>query len=378
MRNVSTFLDRTRWVAALLVAAGHLRNFLMVDWSAVTRHDSLTGSFYWLTGFGRIAVIVFFVLSGYLVGGRAFVTIESGAFNPKSYALNRLSRLYPPLLVAIVLTVLFDTVGLHFGNAFGYYSHPNTYHVAGEFASVPDTLNGRTALLNLLFLQTILGPTFGSDTPLWSLANEFWYYVIGPLAGLCLFGTIRSRVMLIPALVLLLATVLWLNDSIALLSATWFAGAFAYQYSKPLPQAATRSLFVLFCGVAAAVRSDHWFAAHQLVADLAVGASFAAVLCSAGRPGPAPVTATLASRLAGFSYSLYLVHVPLLFFLAAFSLQRFSTPERLQPGFDSLLIYLVGLASSIGLAYGVSRVTEARTEEVRAWLRPWRNVGAIE
>jgi peptidoglycan/LPS O-acetylase OafA/YrhL len=33
---------------------------------------------------------------------------------------------------------------------------------------------------NALFLQTILVPTFGSDVPLWSLANEFWYYMLFP------------------------------------------------------------------------------------------------------------------------------------------------------------------------------------------------------
>src|SRR6202030_1593882 len=34
---------------------------------------------------------------------------------------------------------------------------------------------------NLFFVQTILCRTFGSNGPLWSLANEFWYYVLFPL-----------------------------------------------------------------------------------------------------------------------------------------------------------------------------------------------------
>jgi hypothetical protein len=35
--------------------------------------------------------------------------------------------------------------------------------------------------VNAFFLQTIAGPTFGSNGPLWSLAYEWWYYVLFPL-----------------------------------------------------------------------------------------------------------------------------------------------------------------------------------------------------
>src|SRR6185369_2558000 len=45
------------------------------------------------------------------------------------------------------------------------------------------------ALANAVFLQTIAAPTFGSDAPLWSLAYEFWYYVMFPLLMLVLLGT---------------------------------------------------------------------------------------------------------------------------------------------------------------------------------------------
>jgi peptidoglycan/LPS O-acetylase OafA/YrhL len=36
---------------------------------------------------------------------------------------------------------------------------------------------------NLAFLQTIAVPIFGTNGPMWSLANEFWYYLIFPLAA---------------------------------------------------------------------------------------------------------------------------------------------------------------------------------------------------
>jgi len=33
-------------------------------------------------------------------------------------------------------------------------------------------------LENLGFVQTVSVPVYGTNGPLWSLANEFWYYVM--------------------------------------------------------------------------------------------------------------------------------------------------------------------------------------------------------
>ena len=42
---------------------------------------------------------------------------------------------------------------------------------------------------NLVFLQDLYVPTFGSNWPLWSLANEFWYYLWFP----ALFMIVKRR-----------------------------------------------------------------------------------------------------------------------------------------------------------------------------------------
>ena len=340
----------------------------MVDWGEVTRHGGAVAAFHWWTGFGRISVIVFFVLSGYLVGGRALAAIHNGTFDPAGYTLNRLSRLYPPLLAAIVLTAILDGIGLHFSNTLGYYDYPSTYRLTGQFAPVADTLNARTALSNLLFLQTLAAPTFGSDGPLWSLANEFWYYILGPLAFLCLLGSSPGRLRVLAVFAALVAAAFWLNGTLLALSVTWLAGAIAYRHARRLPSPAAIGLMILFAGVAAAERSIRWFPEHQLTADLTLAVFFALALWSLGRPGSAPVRGTLSARLAGFSYSLYLVHVPLLFLVSASALQWLSTPVRLQPGALSLSLYAVGLGCAIALAWLVSRVTEARTPRVRDWI----------
>jgi peptidoglycan/LPS O-acetylase OafA/YrhL len=43
-----------------------------------------------------------------------------------------------------------------------------------------DHLGPEVLLGNLVFLQAILVPTWGSNGPLWSLAFEFWFYIWFP------------------------------------------------------------------------------------------------------------------------------------------------------------------------------------------------------
>ena len=139
-----------------------------------------TSLFYAWTGLGREAVMVFFVLSGFLVGGA--VMRAGPAFDWRTYAIARLSRLWVVLVPALLLTAALDTCvasswpsilsGSHYAD---WQSGPSPQ---GLYAK--DWL---TALGNLLFLQTLVVPVFGTNTPLWSLANESWYYLWFPLAA---------------------------------------------------------------------------------------------------------------------------------------------------------------------------------------------------
>jgi peptidoglycan/LPS O-acetylase OafA/YrhL len=279
-------------------------------------------------------------------------------------------------VVALLLGALFDQIGLHWVNSFGYYDYPNTYGVSGESHGVGDAANLTTALANLLFVQTIAAPTFGSNSPLWSLANEFWYYAFIPLAVLLLHGSKRP-LRLAGGLVLVAVALVWLPRDMLILASTWIAGAAAYLWTRPLGGGARLALLAAFVGIASVLRTLHPFAEFSLGEDLAVGAAFAALLWSLGRPAVRGAAQDdWAGRLAGFSYSLYLVHVPLLFLIAAASLQGFGAAARLQPGAESAALFAAAMATVLGLAYAVSRVTEARTDEVRRRLGRWLAGGA--
>src|SRR5579863_1104724 len=67
--RASVYLDALRGTAALLVVLGHLRTAFFVPLSQITGHKVFWFVIYAVTNLGHQAVIVFFVLSGYLVGG---------------------------------------------------------------------------------------------------------------------------------------------------------------------------------------------------------------------------------------------------------------------------------------------------------------------
>jgi peptidoglycan/LPS O-acetylase OafA/YrhL len=69
-------------------------------------------------------------------------------------------------------------------------------------------------------------------------------------------------------------------------------------------------------------------------------------------------------ELAGFSYTLYVVHIPVLIFLRAAWLPYEPWPAT--PGYLALGVLLA--AAVAVYAYGISRVTESRTGAVRDWL----------
>lgn len=59
-----------------------------------------------LSRLGHEAVVVFFVLSGYLVGGRSLQRAIEGRFDVPAYWLDRVTRVYVPLIPVLGLTAL--------------------------------------------------------------------------------------------------------------------------------------------------------------------------------------------------------------------------------------------------------------------------------
>lgn len=224
-KNLSNNLNCFRWTAALMVVIGHLRSFLFVDYGKVEHHTLFSKGFYFITGFGHQAVIVFFIISGYLVGGAVLKKYKAKQLNNdyiKVYFIKRFSRIYAVLIPALLIGYLFDNLGSF------YFSdlYHNMFHISAMNYDVVERLHFITLFGNIMNVQTILVPTLGSNGPLWSLANEWWYYMLFIL----LFINNVSRVIFF----LLIFILLFMNEQILVYSSIWLMGAFLVTIKKKI------------------------------------------------------------------------------------------------------------------------------------------------
>jgi len=140
-----------RGFAATYVFAGHL--FL-------ERILPETNPLRFLFGFGQEAVMLFFLISGFVI---YYSTERRADITFREYALRRFLRIYPIFLIALVLSVLCA----------------RDIHVLGYQLTV------RQVLGNLFMFQDFKGgkpgvftDALGGNAPLWSLTYEWWFYML--------------------------------------------------------------------------------------------------------------------------------------------------------------------------------------------------------
>ncbi len=339
-------LDLLRGIAAVAVVVGHIRLHFFRE---------AIGPSFWYPDFAHEAVIIFFVLSGYLIGRSILQAVARKTWSSRAYAANRLIRLWLVLLPALILTAVWDNLGLWL---FGAASRsPN-------FGSD----SAATFLGNLMFLQRIATPTFGNNYPLWSLSYEFWYYVAGPL--LVFACAVESGPLAgclgLSALVILAAT----GRTITAYFGMWLLGLSVSLWPRRevLARKAARHLVLIPFALALLVGTVCYRTSGSAKLDF-LGDGFVAISAAAliyvliHDPRPAADRAlygTVAAALAGFSYTLYLCHNPLLNVLSC----AVARPRWPLDGPHLLMVPPV-VALTLGYAYVIYCFTERYTGRIR-------------
>jgi peptidoglycan/LPS O-acetylase OafA/YrhL len=322
-------MDAIRGAAALAVVAFHIRYKFFLDYSEAVSTAWPTRLFYVATSFGHDAVMVFFVLSGYLITGTVLKDVKADRWSWSRYLLNRLTRLYVVLIPGLLLTVAWDLLGLHLFPAHPAYTGA-TQVWKHDFFDVRATLTPSIFFANAVFRDAIAGiPPLGSNSPLWSLTYEFAYYMIFPAALLAL----RPRAgVSMRALYGLMAAALiyYFGRRILLYFPIWLMGL-AVRVVPPRPTAGVAAVrlrnlaavvLVLAC---TAFRHTALFQrlagnASLEIGDFVVGLAFAAalyVLLLDARPDGGGVYDAVARGGAHISYTVYVVHMPFLIFVRA-------------------------------------------------------------
>lgn len=194
----SVYLDLTRLLATLMVVLAHVEYF-----GAIPK-----GAWGLVPTVGREAVIVFFVLSGFVIAS----TVAQQRPSAREYAVARLSRLYSVALPVLLLGLACALAV----RAFTDVLPPHGYVLDKLYVYLP---------FHLLFLgqHWNLAEVPPYIEPYWSLNYEAWYYL---LFGLACYLDGRRRILLVALALALMGYKLWL------LLPVWLAGVWLCRRSR--------------------------------------------------------------------------------------------------------------------------------------------------
>jgi peptidoglycan/LPS O-acetylase OafA/YrhL len=352
MRARNHALDGLRGLAALGVLTLHVWMFTVQGAHGREELVSL------LTGELRLGVVLFFVLSGYLLAGPWVASALEDRPTPRlgRFAVKRAARIVPAYWVAML------------GSFWLLAGSGHDYEVgAGQLP------------LFAAFGQNYVASTAGRlDPPMWSLVVEVSFYAVLPLAGWVLVRCARRGRMVAAC------------AGLAGLGVAWSAAGALLAWPETAMSTLPTFLPVFACGMAAAalthrrvaarglarglmvsgavlVCADAWWH-HQgtgmtghVVRDLPAALGFAAVVAAVAAHPPAVLSRAPLRSLGTISYGLYLWHLPVLLWL------RF---EGLMPGgFVVAWLEVTALAALVASASWVL-VERPAIEAVGRW-RPW-------
>jgi peptidoglycan/LPS O-acetylase OafA/YrhL len=245
------------------------------------------------------------------------------------------------------------------------------------YFNISERLGADVLLGNLFFLQTILTPTLGSNTPLWSLANEAWYYLLAPLLILaCLRSTPPVR--RIACALGLLAAGCFVGAGISSYFIVWLFGAGVHLLRRPLLRHSWPAW--LLAGGTCIAQRLHLVPSGALfnwAADTLIGVGVALLINHwMHRSLPAGRLAKTHQVLAGFSFSLYVCHWPIGLLLVAASQRFFGFGIQLPFTLPNLCFYLGVLGVVVLFCFLFSRLTEKHTASLQARLSSWLGVAS--
>ncbi|NML31233.1 acyltransferase family protein [Paraburkholderia antibiotica] len=343
-------IDVMRGIAALLVAYFHCRQVVWVGMQAF--HQNVGHSFSpgalaaYLTfpiAWGSAGVPIFFVISGYCIHrGGALRLVGNPAYrlDVGNFWLRRFTRIYPVLLAALVLTFALDSLSLQL---------PPVSHKIREIGL-------HAFLVNLFSLQGVAGKTYGSNGALWTLSLEVQFYAIYPL----LFALRRrigmNAVLAIVAAINIVSAYLLERHDIQFFTSYWLSwtlGAWIAD-AKARGTAGARApawLYVLAAAFIVGGCVAFHFGQYGAFQLWALG--FACYLHKALDPrdgarhtprGLRALSETVSralsrvlSRCGDFSFSLYLIHLPIFVLLSSW-LFRSSLQMSIWPSFGYMLV----------------------------------------
>lgn len=375
-KGFSLYLDAVRFLAAVAVFLSHVP--YVVD-----------GMLWQLAGLGHEAVVVFFVLSGFVI---AYVCAGRGE-SAREYVIHRSLRIYSVALPAMLLTVVTYALIMHYNPSslaaiapnfkplvptlwYGLTFTNQSWQEIGILTNLAYWSMGYEVLYYLLFgvcfylrgwrrygyacvVLLLMGPSILLYLPVW-LAGVVLYYICQTPARASIAKYQLWCLLLISSLLIVLlcqhGLQTWLNDRVL----AWL-GTDISRFILPTADAFASDYLLTLAVVL------HFYAIYQLCV-------FAAQVTPSNNlisthPPTAPQTAPWLQRcwqrilpwiprLAAHTFSLYLLHMPLLYLVLAFTpYQRFGLLSLVAVALVPLLIYAISVPIETQRRYWQQRLS---------------------
>ncbi|MCW3999399.1 MAG: acyltransferase [Candidatus Bathyarchaeota archaeon] len=340
--QASVYLNVLRLFAAELVVVSHF----------ITSYRPMALTSFFLGGMlGGVGVFVFFAISGFLISYSLLQKMQNRQYRFRNYLVDRFSRIYSGLLPCMLFTAaiagaIYLSNNVYFNHLSEIESAPTLQSFLATAVMVEDFPSGPfNVTTHVLFGGAVapqnVGP-FGFNAVLWTLVVEWWIYMfIGwlILGGVGLSGSDKTRAKKAMFLAfggafgVVLAVLAWEYSAFILV---WFLGALVMvAASSPAVQSklknpvAGKVLAALLVLVFAAVVWEGYViyaVSHEsfnlLFGLLVSGCVFLGLLLlnNAHLPHISGVllrkrVAQTSHGIAAFSYTLFLIHYPLILFL---------------------------------------------------------------
>jgi peptidoglycan/LPS O-acetylase OafA/YrhL len=306
--------DVVRGLAAIAVLVTHV---VVIYVARITGSDRPL--FYWAEILARHAVLVFFLLSGYLITVSILLNIKkNGKFDGVHYLTSRIARIYPPLCGAMLIILVAWAVIHAFGlPGAAQYGLPTDKYIETDAFSVTVVDFIRALLMQDGLLTT--------DSPLWSLYAEFHIYLIAMLGAMTYFarGNLRYVWLCLGTLLFVIWSYLWVWFIFYAL--IWALGALVAIANSRVERIRAATRVSAWAAIVSVIAIAGWFAVapdHDafvvnrppllpgFVVQALCSVCYAYLLFSSNalnRVMPQALATT-----GDFSYSLYVIHYPLL------------------------------------------------------------------
>lgn len=344
-KSLSIYLDFLRFLAAMAVFVGHAKGYVMPEIPRIIGSHADEG------------VAVFFVLSGFVI----CYVVDVKERDWRKYAFSRFVRMFSVVPIALAITYAVDNIGLHH------------YREGYENISWFDQNYLSPLLRSISFTNEVwaLSSTFGTNHAYWSLGFEVQYYIAFAIIS---FLPLRWS---------FLFFLLWVSlvgPLIVLYASLWGMGVVLYFAIKADVSHDRKITWAILCFSCVAyfalklgfrdykIGIPNWGTPPELLGSFLYNISLG-VIVSANIYAAKGLNIFSSSHrfdfgrairwAAGGSFTLYLLHEPLLAFLQQY---RFDNPENQ----FWMPIALIGV---FFICYLVAEIGERRKREYERFLQ---------